>query len=81
MRLKREGSLADLSGGGGDVLLGTATLTTGDSSDTEFSGAISGEGGLVKQGSGTFALSGDNAYTGLTTVSDGTLVVSGYVAK
>ena len=31
---------------------------------SEFSGAISGTGGLVKQGGGNFTLSGTNAYSG-----------------
>ena len=36
-----------------------------------------GDDGLVKLGSGTLVLSGANTYTGLTTVSNGTLLVSG----
>ncbi len=36
-----------------------------------------GDAGLVKQGSGTLILSGANTYNGLTTVSNGTLLVSG----
>ena len=41
--------------------------------------ALSGGGddGLVKLGSGTLVLSGANTYTGLTTVSNGNLLVSG----
>jgi autotransporter-associated beta strand protein len=39
-----------------------------------FSGAISGSGGLVKNGSGTLVLTGANSYSGGTTVSGGTLV-------
>jgi fibronectin-binding autotransporter adhesin len=72
------GSLADHGGGGGNVLLGSATLTTGGSgADTAFSGAISGAGNLVKTGTGTFTLSGTNAYAGTTTVGAGTLLVNG----
>jgi autotransporter-associated beta strand protein len=36
-----------------------------------------GDAGLVKQGSGTLILAGANTYSGLTTVSNGTLLVSG----
>jgi fibronectin-binding autotransporter adhesin len=36
---------------------------------------------LVKSGSGTYALTGTNTYTGTTTVSDGTLLVHGSVGN
>ena len=42
---------------------------------TTFAGAVDGSGGLVKQGTGTFTLTGANAYTGLTRVESGTLSV------
>ncbi len=38
-----------------------------------------GDAGLVKQGSGTLVLTGANTYTGITTVSNGTLLVSGAI--
>jgi YVTN family beta-propeller protein/autotransporter-associated beta strand protein len=64
------GSLA----GAGSVTLGSATLTSGnDNTNTMFSGTISGSGRLTKIGSGTFVLTGDNTYTGGTTISAGTL--------
>lgn len=64
------GSLA----GAGQVTLGSATLTAGgDNSSTLFSGVIAGGGGLIKAGTGTFVLSGDNSYAGGTTISGGTL--------
>lgn len=70
-------TIAALSGGGtsgGNVSLGTATLTTGDASNTTFSGAISGAGGITLQGTGIFTLNGtNNSYTGTTSVTSGTL--------
>jgi len=42
--------------------------------------ATGGDAGLVKQGSGILILSGANTYTGPTTVSNGTLLVSGSVS-
>ena len=64
------GSLA----GAGNVMLGSATLTTGgDNTSTTYSGAMSGTGGLTKIGAGTLVLTANNTYTGPTTISVGTL--------
>jgi autotransporter-associated beta strand protein len=53
-------------------------LTIGGSGDTTISTAITtGSGTLTKDGSGTLILSGNNSYTGLTTVSAGTLKLGG----
>jgi autotransporter-associated beta strand protein len=59
------------------VLLGSNTLDLGlDNTSTTFSGAISGNGTLVKDGAGTFTLAGEDTYTGGTFVDDGTLVLA-----
>lgn len=76
-------SVLYLSGGGasgGDIDLGDATLTiaAGNSSNTSYyGGAISGIGGLVKNGSGIQRLTGcASDYTGSTTINSGYLEVS-----
>jgi autotransporter-associated beta strand protein len=54
------------------------SLTLGDSTGiTTFAGGISGTGGLIKDGASTQTLAGANTYTGTTTISAGTLEVSG----
>ncbi|MFQ6759600.1 MAG: filamentous hemagglutinin N-terminal domain-containing protein [Deltaproteobacteria bacterium] len=58
------------------VNLQSFALTTGDTTSTQYDGAISGTGSLTKQGSGTFTLSGSNTYSGNTTISGGTLSIS-----
>ncbi|WP_153075458.1 autotransporter-associated beta strand repeat-containing protein [Paraburkholderia bonniea] len=66
--------------GGSKVLLGSNTLTLGDTttgSAHDFGGEISGSAGIVKQGAGTQTLSGANTYTGETTISQGTLSLGG----
>ena len=64
------GSLA----GAGNVTLNANTLTTGsNNSSTTYSGVLSGNGALIKQGTGTTTLSGTNTYTGGTTINDGAI--------
>ncbi len=72
-------TIASLAGAGG-VKLGAGTLTSGDGNDTEFSGVMSGTGGLAKQGTGKLTMSGDNTYTGATSVKAGELQVNGKLA-
>ena len=69
------GSLA----GFGSVLLGSGTLTTDTTVGTDFSGVISGTGGLVKSGTGALTLlNTTSSYSGGTTVNGGgTLIVAG----
>ncbi|MFT4059683.1 MAG: autotransporter domain-containing protein [Legionella sp.] len=68
-------TIQDLSGVAGSfVNLGSQTLIEGTANSTLFAGEIIGSGGsFVKQGTGTLTLTGDNTYTGLTTITAGTL--------
>ena len=63
--------------GAGSITLGSNTLTSGGSNaNTTFSGVISGSSGnIVKAGSGTLTLTGNNTYTGSTTISAGLLKI------
>jgi autotransporter-associated beta strand protein len=72
-------SVASLTAAGtATVTLNANTLTLGDSTGTTtFAGVISGSGGLIKDGVSTQVLTGANTYTGETTISAGTLEVSG----
>jgi fibronectin-binding autotransporter adhesin len=73
------GSLAGGGASGGNVQIaaGQTLATGGANSSTSFAGVISGSGGLTKQGTGTFTLSGTSTYAGITTVSAGVLDVTG----
>jgi len=69
-------TIATITGGGttgGGVTLGGGILTVGDVTSFTFTGDISGGGGLTKQGSGVMTLAGNNAYTGPTLITAGTL--------
>ena len=67
------GSLA----GSGTVTLGGATLTLGgNNASTSFSGVIGGNGSMTKTGTGTLTLTGASGYTGTTTISAGTLMLT-----
>lgn len=66
--------------GNGSVNLLFATLTTGgNNNSTTFSGSMGGIGGapFIKNGSGTFTLTGTNSLLGTASVNSGALVVNG----
>ncbi|MBV0914191.1 autotransporter outer membrane beta-barrel domain-containing protein [Anianabacter salinae] len=75
-------TIGSLSGAGALFINFNRTLTTGgNNASTTFSGNATGNGGaLIKQGTGTFTLTGTNTYRNGTTVSAGTLAVSGGAA-
>ena len=71
-------SIGSITGGGttgGNVTLGAGTLTVGslNTSPAAYAGIISGTGGITKIGTGVLILSGDNTFSGLTTISAGTV--------
>lgn len=68
----------DTLNGSGSVGLTGSRLTV---SQGEFSGVISGSGGLTKVTSGTLALSGANTYTGSTEIDAGTVNLTGSLAS
>ncbi|VVE86329.1 autotransporter-associated beta strand repeat-containing protein [Pandoraea bronchicola] len=86
--LQNPGTTLDISGANGNrtigaltaqtgtnVTLGNNTLTFGDASSHTVSGTITGGGGIIKQGSGTQTLVGQQQFTGTTTIADGTLAL------
>lgn len=78
------GTIASLAGGGalgGNVLLGSGTLSTGDSGTATYSGNISGTGNLIKTGIGTFVIAAAQSYTGNTTLNAGTLLNQATIAS
>ena len=66
-------------GTGAVVLPANRFVTTGGSGKLTVGGVISGAFGITKTDTGTLALSGANTYTGATTVSAGTLLLTGAI--
>ena len=68
-------NLTDISNAGKSLTIG------GNNQSTTFSGQIFGRGSIVKEGSGTLTLTGNNAFQGGTTINAGTLAVNGSLAS
>jgi autotransporter-associated beta strand protein len=80
LRVDASETIGNLSGGGslggGIVIASSQELTVSQSSGTTYSGVISGDGALLKAGSGTLTLNGTNTFTGTTTVTASGLVLN-----
>ena len=85
LTIEREGQI-DLGGfetivgglaGSGGVKLGGGALILDQDTNSSFSGTISEDGDLIKNGSGTLTLAGLNTYAGATAVNGGTLLQGG----
>ena len=70
-------TIQSLSGAGTINIASTNTLTFGDANDKTIDGVIEGDGSIVKVGASTYTLSNTNTYTGDTTISAGTLKLTG----
>jgi autotransporter-associated beta strand protein len=88
VRIDRDGNLklgefvdavAGLSGEG-NLDLGTGALIVQGAGTSTFAGTTAGSGQLMKSGDGTLTLSGSLGHTGATTLTGGTLEVSGRVS-
>ena len=73
-------TIQSLSGAGTINIASTNILTFGDANDQTISGVIEGDGSIIKLGASTYTLSNINTYTGDTTISNGTLTVTGTLA-
>jgi autotransporter-associated beta strand protein/T5SS/PEP-CTERM-associated repeat protein len=84
INLNSGGTLQIGAGSTGGVLLGgtgslvnDGTLIFNRSDASTYSGDLSGSGKVAKQGAGQLTLAGANSYSGLTTISTGTIALSG----
>ena len=76
----RANSSFTLDNNKGITLNTVSTIQTDSSVTLTYGGIITGSVGYFKTGEGTLLLSGNNTYTGDTTISAGTLTVSGTLA-
>jgi autotransporter-associated beta strand protein len=67
--------------GSGNFATPRSISVGGNNASTIYSGIMSDTGGVTKEGSGTWTLTGANTYTGPTTVKAGTLLVDGSLAS
>lgn len=67
-------TIAKFSGTGGTISIASGgTLTAGDATSTSYSGALTGSGTLVKQGSGTLTIASNVNFDGTVVVNAGSL--------
>lgn len=74
------GSIIGTAGSLHGIIVNNAQLTFGGGSDGLFGGTVAGTGTVLKTGTGTLALNGQNTDTGLFSVGQGTLVLNGSYA-
>jgi len=67
-------TVGEISGSANSYMYGTVWTVGGRNTDAAYAGVITGNS-ITKVGSGTWTLSGDNTYTGTTTISGGTLQI------
>ena len=65
----------------GMTLSTSGTINTNASTTLTYGGIVTGSGNFIKDGSGSMVLSATNTYTGNTTISAGTLEVSGQLGS
>ena len=66
---------------GGVAMEDNGTFEVADGKNLTLAGVVSGDGEVEKIGDGTLTLSGNNTNTGKTTVSEGTLALTGAAVK
>ncbi len=69
-----DNEIANLTGSGKVYINNSALAFGGNDSDANFSGSISGNGGIVKTGLGEMCFSGLNSYSGVTSIQSGKLI-------
>jgi fibronectin-binding autotransporter adhesin len=75
------GNLTSSSTNSNINLIGTGALTVTQTSNTTYAGVIEGRGTLTKAGAAVLTLSNNNTYIGNTTVSAGTLKITGTLSN
>jgi fibronectin-binding autotransporter adhesin len=72
----RNDNISSLSGSGGTVSIGTGyNANINQTQDGTFAGVISGAGNLTKNNTGTLTLTGNNSYSGITTIANGSIII------
>lgn len=67
--------------GAGNITLGAANLTLAQSTTSNYSGAISGTGGLIKNNTGALTFTGTHTYSGTTAINAGQFTLNGSAAN
>ncbi|MBR5709870.1 MAG: autotransporter-associated beta strand repeat-containing protein [Thermoguttaceae bacterium] len=76
-----EGEAATATYSGGVEMNADGTVEVAENKNLTLAGVVSGSGNVEKTGNGVLTLSGDNSYSGKTTISEGTLTLTGDAVK